>query len=202
LSLVSVTAIAVVLAAQSASPSQIERSTDDAGVLKAIFEQTIVPEIKKRGSVADGAVALVADYSPMCRKSGPDAPCQVPDRWQSFLAPNRETGSPGLIENARERRELVESLRTRNSSGRKLPTISHPAIVWVSENREKQVRLRYARQPAAFCYLTLPGYSSRGRAVLFGSYSCGPRCGYLWVSVLKKAAGVWSVESTSVMGIG
>jgi hypothetical protein len=99
------------------------------------------------------------------------------------------------------RRQLVESLETRNALPQSLPVIEHPAVVLVAADRSEEARQQYREQTVGFALLSLPGYSSDGYALMYGSYTCGNTCGYGWLFVLKKLEGQWQVQSATVTAI-
>lgn len=62
----------------------------------------------------------------------------------------------------------------------------------------EETREQYRAQTVGFSSLSLPGYSSDGCALMYGSYTCGNLCGYGWLFVLQKIEGQWRVESATV----
>ena len=174
---------------------------DDALVLRVVIEHTLVPAVERSNSGRNRAtVVLVEDRSiPMCTKPRvSDAPCRIPDQWQQFLRPNVERGWPAMVDNDRRRSELVDSLETRNALSHPLPAVNHPAVVLIAAGPSPEARERYREQTGGYSRLSLPGYSTDGHALVFGSYYCGNVCGYGWLFVLKKSDGTWQMQSAVV----
>jgi hypothetical protein len=177
---------------------------DDALVLTAVIEHTILPEVRKSNAVRGRrTVVLVEDRSsPLCEESpGRGTPCRIPDQWQQFLAPDSARGWRGMIDNDRRREELVASLETRNGTARALPVIDHPSVVVIPVDRSEKAQRKFREQAGGVASLSLPGYSGDGHALVFGSYECGNVCGYSWLFVLERTDGVWRVQSAVMTSI-
>ena len=76
--------------------------------------------------------------------------------------------------------------------------VDHPAVVLIAADRSEAARERYREQAGGFSRLSLPGYSTDGYALMYGSYYCGNLCGYGWLFVLKKSDGKWQMQSSVV----
>lgn len=198
-----------VLAGRFRSDGRFQRSvsamrTDDALVLRAVIEHTIVPAVERLNSGRSRAtVVLIEDRSsPLCINSpSSGAPCRIPEHWQQFLVPNPAHGWPGMIDSDQRRSELVSSLEARNALRHALPAIDHPAVVMIPVDRSEEARQRYRERAGGFSSLSLPGYAADGHALMYGSYACGSLCGYSWLFVLKKRDGKWQVQSSIVTSI-
>ena len=113
-------------------------SIDDALVIRAVVEHTILPQVPRSGG---GVVARIEDLRklPCTGRPSRDTPCRIPDHWQQFRVPNPR-GWPGLIENDQQRKELVASLEERNTLGHPLPKIDHPQVVLIPVDRRTEAR--------------------------------------------------------------
>lgn len=192
---------AVLLTSVQSGVSPASAAVDDALVLKAVVEHTVLPEVRRASSGTNPApVVLIADRSiPLCKNNpGSDKPCRISDHWQRFLMPNPEGTWPGLIDNEQRRRLLVESLEARNAVPQALPAIEHPAVILIPADRSEEARQQYREQTVGFSSLSLPSYSPDGYALMYGSYTCGNLCGYGWLFVLQKLEGQWRVQSATV----
>ena len=179
-------------------------SVDDALVLGAIIEHTILPEVRRSNSGRNRAVVvLIQDRSlALCRNSQePQTRCRIPEHWRQFLVPNPARGWPGMIADDRRRQELVESLEARNAVAHALPATGHPAVALIPADPSKEARQRYYEQAGGVASLSVPGYSSDGHALVYGSYGCGSLCGYSWLFALEKTDGVWRVQLAIVTAI-
>jgi hypothetical protein len=106
-----------------------------------------------------------------------------------------------MIDSDQRRSELVDSLEARNALRQAVPAIDHPAVVMIPIDRSEEARQRYRERAGGFSWLSLPGYSADGHALVYGSYGCGNLCGYSWLFVLKKSDGNWQVQSSVVTSI-
>jgi hypothetical protein len=195
---------AALVASRSQGTPASALNRDDALVLRAVIEHTILPAVGRSMSGRNPAtVVLVGDRSlPLCKNDpARDTPCRIHDHWRRFLVPDPARNWPGLIDNDRRRSELIDSLEARNALPHALPAIDHPAVVLVSADRSEQTQQQYREQTAGFSSLSLPGYSSDGHALMYGSYWCGNLCGYVWLFVLEKADGLWRVQSATILTI-
>ena len=123
-------------------------SVDDALVLGAIIEHTILPEVRRSNSGRNRAVVvLIQDRSlALCRNSQePQTRCRIPEHWRQFLVPDPARGWPGMIADDRRRRELVESLEARNAVAHALPATGHPAVALIRVIICARLFLRRAR---------------------------------------------------------
>lgn len=128
----SVQAIAELQQSSSAS------GAEDAMVLRAVIEHTIIPEAAKVNSGRNrAAIVLLEDHSgPLCiGKTVSSGPCRIPEQWQQFLQPNLSRGWRGMISSDQRRRELVASFEARNAVPHALPAINHPAVVMIAVDR-------------------------------------------------------------------
>jgi hypothetical protein len=192
------------LSVQSQASFDSASRVDDALVLRAVIEHTILPVVRQSTSGRNrAAVVLIEDRnSALCKKSPEtDTPCRIPDHWQQFLVPNLVRGWPGMIDDVRRRRNLVEALEARNSRTRALPPIDHPAVVLIPVDRSEEAQQRYREQAGGVARLSVPGYSADGHALMYASYGCGSLCGYSWLFVLEKTDGVWRVQSAVITTI-
>jgi hypothetical protein len=192
-------AAALPIAAQS-GVSDAVRSADDALVLRAVIEHTIVPAVRRSfGNKPATVVLIVNRTSSLCgNRAAAETPCRVPDHWQQFLVPNPKVGWRGLIDNEQRRRQLVESLEARNAASEAVPSIDHPAVVLIPSEGIQKAQRQYRDRTVGFAKLALPGYSSDGYALTYGSYSCGNLCGYGWLFVLQKVNDYWQVRSATI----
>jgi hypothetical protein len=178
---------------------------DDARVMRAVIEHTLVPVVRESnaGRRNRAAVVLIEDRSsPLCRNNPErDTPCRIPEHWNQFLVPNLPRGWSGMIDDAQRRKDLVESLEARNRLSRALPAIDHPAVVLIPVDRSEEAQQRYREQAGGVSQLSLPGYSADRHALMYGSYGCGNMCAYSWLFVLEKTDGEWRVQSAVVTSI-
>jgi hypothetical protein len=208
----------VLMAGQLPSTVPLEPRAEDAAVLRAVLEHTIIPAVRRASSRHSGEViALVADRSSsLCKNPQPGTPCRFPYQWRQFLEPNSR-GWPGLAagddwfglfdeeyrqkalaDDERRRKELMESLEARNAASYPLQTISHPLVVLIPADRRPEMEELYRERTVGSSSLSLPGYSGDGYALMYGSYGYGSCCGYSWLFVLKKIDGQWVVRSATV----
>ena len=187
---------------QDRSTPSIDPTTDDALVLRAVLEHTILPRVRQssEGRAGDFVALLKERSTPLCTNPPRNGTCRIPDPWRPFLVPN-DRQWPGLVENERRRNELVASLEARNTSTHALPAIDLPAIILIPADRVAEMRQRYRQQTVGSSSLSMPGYSSDGYAFVYGGYGCGSRCGLSWLFVLRKVDGVWRVESSAVTAV-
>lgn len=192
----SVQAIAELQQSSSAS------GAEDAMVLKAVIEHTIIPEAAKVNSGRNrAAIVLLEDHSgPLCiGKTVSSGPCRIPEQWQQFLQPNLSRGWRGMISSDQRRRELVASFEVRNAVPHALPAINHPAVVMIAVDRREEALRSYLERAGGFASFSLPGYDADGiTALVSGSHYCGNLCGAGWLFVLKKSDANWQVESAIV----
>ncbi len=177
---------------------------DDATVLKAVVEHTIVPEVERSNSGRNrAAIVLIEDRSsPLCIDSAASgARCRIPDHWQQFLIRNQSRGWPGIIEGDQRRRELVDSLEARNALRHALPAIDQPAVVMIAVDPSEEALRSYRERAGGFSSLSLPGYAADGHALVYGSFYCGSLCGKSWLFVLEKSDSKWQVKSAVVTSI-
>jgi hypothetical protein len=95
---------------------------------------------------------------------------------------------------------VVASLEMRNTESHPLPLSAYPGIVLVDLRTDPPANAldRYYRRKIGSSSLSLPGYSTDGHALVYGSYSCGNVCGYGWLFILAKVRGQWQQKSATV----
>jgi hypothetical protein len=189
---------------QSRTSSASASSVDDALVMRAVIEHTILPEARQSKARGDrAAVLLVEDRSsPLCDDGpGRGTPCRIPDQWQQFLAPNPARSGRGMIDDDQRRTELVASLEARNAVAHALPAIGHPSVVSIPGDRSEKTQRKYREQAGGVASLSLPGYSGDRHALIYGSYWCGNMCGYSWLFLLEKTDGAWRVQSAVMTSV-
>lgn len=133
IALAACSAAALLTSVQSGVSPPSARTVDDALVLKAVVEHTILPAVRRASDGSPAPLALIADRSiPLCKNNPTrDKPCRIPENWQQFLVPDPAGTSPGLIDNEQRRRELVQSVEARNLLPHALPAINHPSVVLI-----------------------------------------------------------------------
>ena len=172
--------------------------SDDGLIIAAILEATILPAHANAGTNAP--LAVVSETTPLCIERSRENKCRIPEHWRTFLVPDAARTWPGLVADERIRNELVRSLETRNTESHPLPLSSYPGIVLLDLRKDPPADAldRHYRRKIGSAALSLPGYSTDGHALVYGSYSCGSLCGYGWLFVLERVGGQWQVTSATV----
>ena len=182
--------------------TQPPATADDALVLEAIIEHTILPEVLRSGGVrAKEAIVVVAGQTQgMCNAS---PPCRIPEHWHRFLTPAVARGWPGMIADDKTREAAVASLEARNATPQPLPALDHPRVVLTAARPlSRDIRGSLANV-VGITSLSLPGYSGDGVALVYGSYtSCDSTCGKSWLFVVRKLGDSWQVQWATVTSIG
>lgn len=168
---------------------------DDAAVLRAALEHTVLPDIGRKLDSRVHRVALVSEDTLDRRYTMPPTA-----DWVDRLAGPAGTGRP-MVEGATVRHQLVSSFEQRNAASTKVPPLDHPEIVLVPVARAKEFRSKYRNRTRGWTSVTLPGYSTNGRALVYVSYSCGNLCGSGWLVVLQRTRNGWRVESGTSLWI-
>jgi hypothetical protein len=177
-------------------PLETRRSdVDDIGVLKAVLEQTILPEVRKRTSGTPLALVWNQTVS-ICRDGIPqDGRCiDTTDGWMERLW-------PGLVEGATTRKQLVSSFISRNATTHVLPSFQQPGVVFGPPDATGSTIRRYANRIVAFSSLTLPGYSTNGLAIVYATYECGHLCGHGQFVLLQHSGNGWQVRSSDLLWV-
>ena len=196
----------VMMAGQLPSTVPLEPRAEDAAVLRAVLERTIIPAVRRAKSVQNGEViALVVDRSSsLCQNRQPGTPCRIPYQWRQFFEPN-SLGWPGLAagddwfglfdeeykqkalaDDERRRKELIESLEARNAASYPLPTISHPLVVLIPPSSAGGPGYTGNERSGLLCCpcrVTL----RTDTPMVYGSYGYGGCCGYSWLFVLRRS---------------
>ena len=132
---------------------------------------------------------MVSQSIPMCRqRPAVQAGCRIPEHWRQFLEPDAARKWAGLVGDERTRKELIQSLETRNAESHPLSVVTPPDVVLFDRDPA----------PTGSSSLSLPGYSTDRHALVYGSYSCGSQCGSGWLFVLENVGGHWRVKSSTV----
>lgn len=185
-------------------PPQTTYHVDDAAVLRAVLEHTVLPEIRKHTSGRlQNPIALVWDRTVAVRGKDepPDGRRLTTEGWSVRLAPNPAAHWPGMVEGVTVRRQLLESFELRNAVVHPVPPIEHPEVLLVPTHRAKEIHEKYQHRTLGSSSVTLPGYSTNGRGLVYVSYVCGSLCGYGWLFVLQKSRTGWRVESSTMLWI-
>ena len=181
--------------------TQPQVTVDDALVLRAIIDHTILPEIRRSGSArANEGIALVAGQtSGMCSAS---PPCRIPEQWHRLLT------VPGLIDKSGETlvgkgviimERMIASLEARNAQPQPLPSLDHPRVVMTAARPLSKALRGSLANAIGITSLSLPGYSGDGLALVYGAYaSCDSTCGTAWLFVVRKVGDTWQVQSATV----
>ena len=190
----------------------IRHLADDPAVLLAVIEHTIRPQVSRRRTSAEAAeppVILWEASVPIC-SSPPVTPCvtspsvslqtraSVPDSTMLRWDP------PVPIMSGEVHAQLVTSFRVRHEESHTLPPLPTAGLELAprsalrriddaSNNRQGRVK--------GYSAFSLPGYSGEGHALIYGSFMCGGRCGYMWLFVLQKQAEGWQVVSKRIVGM-
>ena len=193
-------ALGMCLTAAPQAAEQTAPTADDALVLRAIIEHTILPEIRKPGGVrAKEGIALIAGQTRgMCNAS---PPCHIPEQWQRLLVPDPARGWPGLIADGRTRQATIASLEARNATAQPLPPLDHPRVVVTAATPLSRDLQGALANVIGITSLSLPGYAGDGVALVYGSYDCGSLCGMSWLFVVRKVDDNWQVQSATVTAI-
>ena len=171
---------------------QIEPMQDDGLVLAAVLEHTILPEHRRASSGVSAPLALVSRSLAMCKqRPAGQSGCRIPERWRQLLEPDAARKWAGLVGDEPTLRELVQSLEARNAESQSLPVVM-PSDVVLFDGDPGQT---------GSSSLSLPGYSTDRHALVYGNYSCGSQCGYVWLFVLENVSGRWRVKSSTVTAI-
>ena len=185
---------------QSVAAVQSEPERDDALVIAAVLDATILPAYRQANTGTSAPLLVVSETSPLCMQDVRPSECRIPEQWQRFLQPDLARRWPGLVAEERIRKELVTSFENRNRQSNPLPLSAHPgtALLDLSKDPPANALDRYFRRTMGSATLTLPGYSADGHALMSGSYSCGNLCGYGWLFVLEKVDRRWQVKSATI----
>jgi hypothetical protein len=100
---------------QLREPSISTVNVDDALVLRAVVEHTILPAVLRSNSGRNRSVLVLIEdrSSTLCQSQALESPYRIPAHWQQFLAPNAAGTALGMITDDQRRRELVASLEAR-----------------------------------------------------------------------------------------
>jgi hypothetical protein len=192
------------LTPQGGAALQGEPTSDDALVMAAVLEATILPAYRLANSGTSNPLAVVSETSPLCVKVPPGPTgCRIPEPWRQFLVPDTARGWSGLVADDGTRKELVASFEGRNAESHPLPLSAYPGIVLLDLSKDSPAGGldRDYRRMIGSSSLSLPGYSTDGHALMSAGYSCGSLCGYSWLFVLEKVGGRWQVKSATVTAI-
>jgi hypothetical protein len=148
--------------------------SDDASVLQAVLEEIVLPEVRR---ITFGRV-----HHPIVLV------------WNRTV-PFRPKNEPP------DGRQLLESFELRNAADSPVPPIAHPEVVLISRDRAKVIRRHYEHRTRGSASVTLPGYSTNGRALVYVAYGCGSLCGYSWIAVLQRSRTGWRLQWRHLLSI-
>jgi hypothetical protein len=184
---------------QDRAIGQTQQAQEDRSVLATVLEATVLPVHRNTKSGATEPLAVVNETTPLCMERRENR-CRIPEHWVQFLSPDAARKWVGLFPDERTRRQVVASLEIRNTESHPLPLSQFPGVVFVDlrKNPPANTLDQHYRRKLGAASLSLPGYSTNGHALVYGSYSCGGLCGYGWLFVLEKVGGQWRQKSATV----
>jgi hypothetical protein len=202
------------LTSSTAPQSTVQGDPNDAedrGVLMAVIDHTIRPEVQRLTHLGSSAVLYLINHT-LTRCQGGSSPRARPfcmpaasgddlrdgkldgmSRWRVGPIP------ADVIPSAAQRNELVSSYQARNTQARLLPVPEGGDIKLVAD--PPALTSSSGGAMTSYTVFSLPGYSSEGFATLHAFYDCGGRCGTTWRWLLEKRDGQWHVRARYVTGM-
>ena len=187
---------------------------EDRGVLMAVINHTIRPEVQRLTRLGPSAVLYFINRTlTRCEDlSSPRSPRARPFCMHAASGDDLRDGTLGgisgwrvgpipadVIPSVAERNELVSSYQARNTQARLLPIPEGGDITLVAD--PPALTSSSGGAMTSYTVFSLPGYSSAGFATLHAFYDCGGRCGTTWRWLLEKRDGQWHVRARYVTGM-
>ena len=205
----SIMCLAAVAAAMFATIQQPSSGTlpasasEDAAVVAAALEHTVVSDIRRlfpdrlKQSIAllERTVAFRRQDEP------PDGRRPSTERWRAEL-------EAGMVEGVTVREQLLRSFELRNAVAHPAPDVRLPLVALVPVGQghgpvgeADGVPLKSEDLTRVWASVTLPGYSTNSRALVYVSYVCGMFCGKGWLVVLQRTSSGWRVGHVTMLWI-
>jgi len=179
-------------------------ASDDGSVVKAAVANV---EDGKGGHPRAEPLPFLSQTVAVCDERH-DQTCITQAQIEIFR-PDRSNGprmdsvgpEPGdAVPAAAVRDELIASLVSRNGQRHPWTGLTLPSFILIPAAEEQNVMVR-DRDRSKYAGFSLPGYSKDNRALAYGFYACGARCGSGWLFLLEKSQNEWQVRSRYMVWI-